>query len=122
MTSIAKPGLRPANPNFSSGPCAKRPGWSPAVLANAVVGRSHRAKIGKSRLERAIRLTREVLGLSDGLAAAVDARTAGNPLFAVQLVGDWVQRGVIEVVTMWVHDGRDDLAVDFVEEDEIGVH
>ncbi len=43
------------------------------------------------------RLTREVLGLSDELAAAVDARTAGNPLFAVQLVGDWVQRGVIEV-------------------------
>jgi serine/threonine protein kinase/tetratricopeptide (TPR) repeat protein len=42
-------------------------------------------------------LTREVLGLADDLAAAVDARTVGNPLFAVQLVGDWVQRGVIEV-------------------------
>jgi serine/threonine protein kinase/tetratricopeptide (TPR) repeat protein len=42
-------------------------------------------------------LTRDVLGLADDLAAAVDARTGGNPLFAVQLVGDWVQRGVIEV-------------------------
>jgi len=42
-------------------------------------------------------LTREILGLADGLAATVDARTAGNPLFAVQLVGDWVQRGIIEV-------------------------
>jgi eukaryotic-like serine/threonine-protein kinase len=42
-------------------------------------------------------LTREILGLADDLAAAVDARTGGNPLFAVQLVGDWVQRGVIEV-------------------------
>ena len=61
MMTLSKPDLRPANPNFSSGPCAKRPGWSPAVLANAALGRSHRAKIGKSKLEQAIDLTREVL-------------------------------------------------------------
>ncbi|MEZ5803180.1 MAG: phosphoserine transaminase [Rhizobiaceae bacterium] len=62
MTAIAtKPGLRPANPNFSSGPCAKRPGWSPEALADAPLGRSHRAKIGKAKLEQAIVLTREVL-------------------------------------------------------------
>jgi len=62
MTAIAtKPGLRPANPNFSSGPCAKRPGWSPEALADAPLGRSHRAKIGKAKLEQAILLTREVL-------------------------------------------------------------
>ncbi len=61
MTALRKPELRPANPNFSSGPCAKRPGWSPAALANAALGRSHRAKIGKSKLEQAIDLTREVL-------------------------------------------------------------
>ena len=62
MTAIAtKPGLRPANPNFSSGPCAKRPGWSPEALADAPLGRSHRAKIGKAKLEQAIALTREVL-------------------------------------------------------------
>ncbi|MDI6027869.1 phosphoserine transaminase [Corticibacterium sp. UT-5YL-CI-8] len=59
--SVAKPGLRPANPNFSSGPCAKRPGWSLEALADAALGRSHRAKIGKSKLEEAIALTREVL-------------------------------------------------------------
>ncbi|MBD0414206.1 phosphoserine transaminase [Oryzicola mucosus] len=59
--SVAKPGLRPANPNFSSGPCAKRPGWSLDALAKAALGRSHRAKIGKSKLEEAIALTREVL-------------------------------------------------------------
>jgi phosphoserine aminotransferase len=59
--TISKPGLRPANPNFSSGPCAKRPGWSPAALKNAALGRSHRAKIGKTKLEQAIDLTREVL-------------------------------------------------------------
>ncbi len=61
MTNISKPGLRPANPNFSSGPCAKRPGWTPEALADAALGRSHRAKIGKAKLEQAIDLTREVL-------------------------------------------------------------
>ena len=56
-----EPGLRPANPQFSSGPCAKRPGWTPNALTNAALGRSHRAKLGKSRLKYAIDLTREVL-------------------------------------------------------------
>jgi phosphoserine aminotransferase len=61
MTTHTKPGLRPANPNFSSGPCAKRPGWSVEALTNAALGRSHRAKIGKTKLEQAIELTREIL-------------------------------------------------------------
>jgi phosphoserine aminotransferase len=61
MTTHQKPGLRPANPNFSSGPCAKRPGWSLQALGDAALGRSHRAKIGKAKLEKAIALTREVL-------------------------------------------------------------
>ena len=61
MTTLTKPGLRPANPNFSSGPCAKRPGWSVEALKAAALGRSHRAKIGKSKLEQAIELTREIL-------------------------------------------------------------
>lgn len=61
MTTHTKPGLRPANPNFSSGPCAKRPGWSVEALKNAALGRSHRAKIGKIKLEQAIELTREIL-------------------------------------------------------------
>ena len=60
-TTASKPGLRPANPNFSSGPCAKRPGWSLEGLQHAALGRSHRAKIGKTKLEQAIALTREVL-------------------------------------------------------------
>lgn len=59
--TTAKPAARPRVPNFSSGPCSKRPGWTPAVLAGAVIGRSHRAKIGKAALKRAIDLTREVL-------------------------------------------------------------
>ncbi|OYR21070.1 phosphoserine transaminase [Brucella thiophenivorans] len=63
MTTIAKPAVRPANPNFSSGPCAKRPGWSLQALADAPLGRSHRAKIGKNKLKEAIDLTREILGV-----------------------------------------------------------
>ncbi|MCI0999998.1 MULTISPECIES: phosphoserine transaminase [Ochrobactrum] len=61
MTTIAKPVVRPANPNFSSGPCAKRPGWSLDALVDAALGRSHRAKIGKTKLKDAIDLTREIL-------------------------------------------------------------
>jgi phosphoserine aminotransferase len=60
MTAI-EPGFRPVNPDFSSGPCAKRPGWSLQALQDAALGRSHRAKIGKSKLKLAIDLTREVL-------------------------------------------------------------
>jgi phosphoserine aminotransferase len=55
------PSMRPRVPHFSSGPCAKRPGWSLQALSGAFVGRSHRSKPGKARLKRAIDLTREVL-------------------------------------------------------------
>jgi phosphoserine aminotransferase len=59
--SNATPGVRPVIPHFSSGPCAKRPGWSLQALTDAVLGRSHRSKIGKAKLKRAIELSREVL-------------------------------------------------------------
>src|SRR6201986_1511604 len=59
--TVAKPALRPTVPHFSSGPCAKRPGWNPQNLKDAALGRSHRAKVGKAKLKRAIELTREVL-------------------------------------------------------------
>jgi phosphoserine aminotransferase len=61
MTTLSKPAQRPANPNFSSGPCAKRPGWSLDALSDAPLGRSHRAKVGKDKLKQAIDLTREIL-------------------------------------------------------------
>jgi phosphoserine aminotransferase len=61
MTDITKPGLRPRRPYFSSGPCAKRPGWDPAKLHLDSLGRSHRSKLGKARLGLAIELTRKVL-------------------------------------------------------------
>ena len=59
--TVAKPAARPNVPHFSSGPCAKRPGWTPENLKDAALGRSHRAKIGKAKLRLAIDLTREVL-------------------------------------------------------------
>jgi phosphoserine aminotransferase len=59
--TAAKPAQRPGVPHFSSGPCAKRPGWNPQNLKDAVLGRSHRAKVGKAKLKQAIELTREVL-------------------------------------------------------------
>jgi phosphoserine aminotransferase len=61
MDTLAKPAMRPARPEFSSGPCAKRPGWSPELLRTAVLGRSHRSKPGKARLKAAIDQTRAVL-------------------------------------------------------------
>src|ERR1700723_2220925 len=59
--TAAKPALRPNVPHFSSGPCAKRPGWNAQNLKDAALGRSHRAKVGKAKLKLAIELTREVL-------------------------------------------------------------
>jgi len=60
-----KPCIRPAHPHFSSGPCAKRPGWSPEVLSAAVLGRSHRSSVGKARLAEAITQSRDLLDLPD---------------------------------------------------------
>ena len=61
----SKPATRPARPFFSSGPCAKRPGWSPENLSAPTLGRSHRSKIGKARLREAIDRTRALLGVPD---------------------------------------------------------
>ena len=63
MTEVAKPAVRPVRPFFSSGPCAKRPGWTPQALKDALVGRSHRSKPGKAKLKDAIDRTRKILGI-----------------------------------------------------------
>ncbi len=73
-----KPDVRPANPHFSSGPCAKRPGWSPSVLSDAALGRSHRAKHPKAKLVRVIEESREILGIpADYRIAIVPASDTG---------------------------------------------
>ena len=61
MTAPAKPQRRPQNPNFSSGPCSKRPGWEPRALESALLGRSHRSKEGRARLAEVIERSRRVL-------------------------------------------------------------
>ena len=66
MTEVALPAVRPARPFFSSGPCAKRPGWTPEALKGALVGRSHRSKPGKAKLKDAIARTKKLLGLPEG--------------------------------------------------------
>jgi len=63
MTEVVRPAVRPARPFFSSGPCAKRPGWTPEALKGALVGRSHRSKPGKAKLRDAIERTKKLLGV-----------------------------------------------------------
>ncbi|WP_417623313.1 phosphoserine transaminase [Paremcibacter congregatus] len=66
-----KPVQKPENPLFSSGPCAKRPGWTIENLKDAPLGRSHRAKIGKSKLKEAIDRTASLLGLPEGYRVGI---------------------------------------------------
>ncbi|MFS8036823.1 phosphoserine transaminase [Xanthobacter sp. AM11] len=87
MTTNPAPAMRPENPNFSSGPCAKRPGWTLEGLSDAPLGRSHRAKVGKVKLKEAIDLTREVLevpaGYRIGIVPASDTGAVEMVLWSV---------------------------------------
>src|SRR5688572_29116669 len=71
MTTITRPQQRPDCAHFSSGPCAKRPGWSPENLSKAFLGRSHRAKEGKARLKLAIDKTKALLHLPPGYVCGI---------------------------------------------------
>ena len=88
-----KPTIRPQNPNFSSGPCAKRPGWSLSALEPALLGRSHRSKPGKERLYEVIQHSKEILGIpDDDLCGIVPASDTGAMEMAMwSLLGE---RGV----------------------------
>lgn len=117
-TPVAKPDVRPENPNFSSGPCAKRPGWTVEALAGALVGRSHRAKPAKARIKRAIDLTRELLEVPDDyLIGIVPASDTGAVEMA--LWGMLGERGV-DMLTWesfgagWVTDVQKQLKLDDV--------
>ncbi len=91
--SAQKPTIRPQNPNFSSGPCSKRPGWSLEVLKDATIGRSHRSKLGKAKLAEAIELSKEILQIpSDYRLGIVPASDTGAVEMAMwTMLG---QRGV----------------------------
>src|SRR5215510_319776 len=108
MMTVAKPASRPTVPHFSSGPCAKRPGWNPQNLRDAALGRSHRAKLGKAKLKLAIDLTREVLEVpADYRIGIVPASDTGAVEMAL-----WSMLGARPVTTLawesfgegWVSD------------------
>jgi phosphoserine aminotransferase len=104
MTEVTKPAVRPARPFFSSGPCAKRPGWTPEALKNALVGRSHRSKPGKARLKDAIDRTRKILGIpADYRIGIVPASDTGAMEMAM-----WSMLGPREVdLYAWESFGED---------------
>ncbi len=112
MTALQRPHLRPPRSFFSSGPCAKRPGWSLDNLKGAVLGRSHRSAAGKAKLKLAIDKTRELLRLPSGyVAAVVPASDTGAVEMALwSLLG---ARGVD--VLAWETFGKDWL-IDIVEQ------
>ena len=87
MTISERPAVRPNNSHFSSGPCAKRPGWSLQALADAAIGRSHRAKVGKSKLAEVLDRSRAILGLPDdyliGIVPASDTGAVEMALWSL---------------------------------------
>ncbi len=120
MTENTKLDVRPANPRFSSGPCAKRPNWTPDHLNNAWLGRSHRAAGGKARLKQAIDETREILRVPDdfriGIVPASDTGAVEMALW--NLLG---ARGVDMVAwesfgADWCNDVRTQLKLSDVRE------
>ena len=116
MTDTVMPARKPARPFFSSGPCAKPPGYSPAKLASEVLGRSHRAKIGKSRLGYCIDLMREVLQLPDTHRIGI---VPGSDTGAFEMAM-WTMLGARGVTTLawesfgegWVTDAVKQLKLD----------
>ncbi len=104
MNTLAKPAMRPARPQFSSGPTVKHPGWSLSNLQGAVVGRSHRSKLGKGRLKEAIDRTREVLEVPDDfLIGVVPASDTGAVEMAM-----WSMLGPLPVqVAAWESFSKD---------------
>jgi phosphoserine aminotransferase len=99
-----EPAVRPARPFFSSGPCAKRPGWTPEALNGALVGRSHRSKPGKAKLKDAIERTRALLGIpADYRIAIVPASDTGAMEMAM-----WSMLGPLPVDAFaWESFGED---------------
>ena len=108
----AKPSARPARPEFSSGPCAKRPGWSPESLNAAVLGRSHRSKPGKARLQKAIALTREVLEVPESHLIGI---VPGSDTGAVEMAM-WSMLGAAPVQVLAFESFGKDWATDVVKQ------
>ena len=113
-----KPNIRPENPRFSSGPCTKRPGWTPDVLARALLGRSHRSSVGKAKFADAIRKTKDILQLPVGYQVIFTpaSDTGAMEMALWSLLGErpvdvlaWESFGM-----GWVKDIMDELKLDNV--------
>jgi phosphoserine aminotransferase len=122
--SSPRPSVRPRNPRFSSGPCAKRPGWTPAALGDALLGRSHRAPAGRAKLGEVIARSRDLLGIPDGyLLGIVPASDTGAVEIALwSLLG---ARGVDVLAwesfgKAWATDAAEQLALDDLRVIEAG--
>lgn len=101
---IQKPEIRPASPYFSSGPCSKRPGWTPEVLKQAATGRSHRSAAGKDKLKQVIDRSREVLGIPDDYVIGI---VPGSDTGAMEMAM-WSLLGPKGVdVLAWENFGKD---------------
>jgi phosphoserine aminotransferase len=116
LASIAQPATKPARPFFSSGPCAKPPGWDASKLATGVLGRSHRSKLGKTRLQYCIDLMREMLRLPDTHRIGI---VPGSDTGAFEMAM-WTMLGARGVTTLawesfgegWVTDAVKQLKLD----------
>ncbi|KGB55730.1 Phosphoserine aminotransferase [Sphingopyxis sp. LC81] len=116
MNEVTTPELRPARPYFSSGPCAKPPVWAPEKLSTESLGRSHRAKIGKTRLQYCIDLMREMLQLPDTHRIGI---VPGSDTGAFEMAM-WTMLGARPVTTLawesfgegWVTDAAKQLKLD----------
>jgi phosphoserine aminotransferase len=116
MSELQAPATRPANPRFSSGPCAKIPGYSLDLLSDAPLGRSHRAAVGKAKLREAIDLTREILGVPEGYRIGI---VPGSDTGAVEMAM-WTMLGARPVEMLawesfgegWVTDAVKQLRLD----------
>ena len=116
IASASKPATKPARPHFSSGPCAKPPGWDAAKLATEVLGRSHRSKLGKTRLQYCIDLMREMLRLPDTHRIGI---VPGSDTGAFEMAM-WTMLGARGVTTLawesfgegWVTDAAKQLKLD----------
>ena len=114
--TASKPARKPARPFFSSGPCAKPPGWSPDKVATQSLGRSHRSKLGKARLQYCIDLIREVLEVPDSHLIGI---VPGSDTGAVEMAM-WTMLGARGVTTLawesfgegWVTDALKQLKID----------
>ena len=116
MTAPTRPATKPARPYFSSGPCAKPPGWAPEKLATESLGRSHRSKLGKARLQYCIDLMRELLRLPDTHRIGI---VPGSDTGAFEMAM-WTMLGARPVTTLawesfgegWVTDAVKQLKID----------